>query len=325
MALMKAIALLLALAVCAGGSAAAETSLLLIGNKAEDTLSFADTKTFKEIARIKTGRGPHEVVVTPDGRKAFVANYEGPGDSISVVDVPARKELRRIDLGGKCAPHGIALTRDGAKLYATCENTRTVIEIDVATEQIARSFKTDQNGTHMLALAPDDRTLYTTNIGSGTATVINLENGEVVTHIKTGAQCEGVDVTPDGRQVWTTNRAADNLSVIDTATNEVVATIECPGFPIRLKFTPDGKRALVPCAKSNELAVFDVETRKEIARVKTGSGPVGLLIAADGSRAYVAYTGDSTVAVFDLAKMEVIGTIPSGQGSDGLALAVFRE
>ena len=322
---MKIRSLFVVFLFVAASSANAKTSLLLIGNKSEDTLSFVDTATLKEVAKTATGRGPHEVEVTPDGRTAFVANYEGPGDSISVIDVPAQKESSRIELGEHRAPHGLVLNSTGTKLYATCEKSQTVIEIDVESRQIVRSFNTGQKGTHMLAITPDDRTIYTADMGSDTATVINLENGEVMTHIKTDAECEGIDVSPDGKQVWTSNRAADNLSVIDSATNKVVATIGCAGFPIRVKFTPDGKQALVPCAKSNELAVFDVETRKEVKRVSTGSMPVGVLVEPGGRRAFVAYTGDSTVAVFDLETMEETAKIPSGKQADGMALATFSD
>ncbi|MBA2433070.1 MAG: beta-propeller fold lactonase family protein [Chthoniobacterales bacterium] len=322
---MKALSLFVVVLLTCGSLAQAKTSLLLIGNKSEDTLSFVNTATLEEVAKTATGRGPHEVVATPDGRTAFVANYEGPGDSISVIDVPAHKETSRIELGEHRAPHGLALNRAGTKLYATCEKSQTVIEVDVESKQIVRSFNTDKKGTHMLALTPDDRTIYTADIGSGTATVIDLQNGEVVTHIETGAECEGIDVSPDGKQVWTSNRAADTLSVIDTATNKVVATMKCAGFPIRVKFTPDGKRVLVPCAKSNELAVFDVESQQEIKRVSTGTAPVGVLVEPGGRRAFVAYTGDNTVAVFNLETMEVTDKIPSGKQADGMALATFSE
>lgn len=296
------------------------SALLLIGNKSEDTLSFVDARTLKEVAKTTTGRGPHEVVVTPDGKKAFVSNYEGPGDSISVVDVGTRKELRRIDLGEHRAPHGLAVNRAGTKLYATCERSQTVIELDVAAEKILRAFKTGQKGTHMLVLTPDGRKLYTGNMGSGNSTVIDLVKGEVIAQIKTGANCEGVDVTPNGKEVWTTNNADDSLSVIDTATDQVVAVIPCPGFPIRVKFDPAGKRALVPCGRSNELAVFDVATRQETKRIKTGRFPVGVLIEPDGARAYVAYTADSAVAVYDLKTLDVLGKIAAGKQADGMAL-----
>src|SRR6266567_1604689 len=191
-------AVLLAASAAYGES---EPALLLIGNKSEDTLSFVDACTLKEVAKTTTGRGPHEVAVTPDGKKAFVSNYEGPGDSISVVAVSARKELGRIPLGEHRAPHGLAVSRDATKVYATCERSQSVIELDVATEKIVRVFKTDQKGTHMLVLTPDGKKLYTGNMGSGSSTVIDLVKGDILTQIKTGANCEGVDVTPDGKQV----------------------------------------------------------------------------------------------------------------------------
>src|SRR5690606_38590073 len=134
-----------------------------------------------------------------------------PGDSISVIDVAARQEKSRIPLGEHKAPHGLALNSDGSKLYATCERSESVVEIDVATGKITRAFNTGQKGTHMLVLTSDDKKLYTGNMGSGSCTVIDLVKGEVIKHLKTGATCEGVDITPDGRQVWTTNNGDDTL------------------------------------------------------------------------------------------------------------------
>jgi YVTN family beta-propeller protein len=212
-----------------------EPPLLLIASKRDGIVTFVDTATREALARATTGRGPHELVVTPDGTTAFVANYEGPGDSLSVIDVAARKERRKIPLGRYRAPHGLQLNRDGTKLYVTCERSRAVVELDVATEQITRAFETGQEVTHMLVLTPDGKKLYTANIGSGSATAIDLGRGEVVARIPTGAGCEGIDVTPDGKQVWVTNREAGTVSVIDTATDRVVATMPCAGTPIRVK------------------------------------------------------------------------------------------
>jgi YVTN family beta-propeller protein len=300
---------------------AARPRLLLVGNKAEDTLSFVDADTRQVLATTTTGRGPHEVAATPDGRKAFVANYEGAGDSISVIDVEARKELRRIPTDPYRQPHGLAVSSDGRTLYATCEQNRAVIELDVATEKITRHFDTGQSVTHMIALTPDGKRAYTANIGSGTSSPINLETGTVGTPIPTGPGCEGIAATPDGRFVWTANNAAGTLSVIDTHTDKVVETIPCPGFPIRVKFTRDGARALVSRAVSNDLAVYNAVTRKLIKHVPTGSTPVGLLIDPDGKRAYIANTAADRVSILDLQTLKITGEITAGKTPDGLAFA----
>jgi YVTN family beta-propeller protein len=302
------------------GAVPAAGDLLLIGNKSDDTLSFVDTATLKTLGTTTTGRGPHEVTVTPNGKWAFVANYEGPDDSISLIDVAARKEVRKIPLGEHRGPHGIQASRDGKFVYATCERTRSVIELEVATEKIRRAFTTDQNVTHMLVLTPDGKKLYTANIGSGTSTAINLTEGKVVAQIPTGAGCEGIDVTPDGKQVWTANREADTVSVINTASDKVVATLPARGFPIRVKITPDGKRALVSCAQTNELVVYDMATHKEIRRIPVGAVPVGILIEPDGGQAWVACTAANTVARFDLKTLEAAGQVSAGRQPDGLAL-----
>ena len=53
--------------------AAAET--LLIGNKGEDTLSLVALSSGTELARLPTGRMPHEIAVSPDGKQAAVVAW----------------------------------------------------------------------------------------------------------------------------------------------------------------------------------------------------------------------------------------------------------
>lgn len=293
--------------------------VLLVANKSDNTLSFVDSATFEVLATTTTGTGPHEVAVTPDGRWAFVANYEGHGDSISLIDIETQKEVRRISIDPYRQPHGIQVNADGTKVYATVEGSRAVIELDVATETVTRAFETGQNVTHMLVLTPDNRKIYTANIGSGNATAIDLTRSEVVKHINTGAGAEGIDVTPDGREVWVTNRAADTVSIIDTATDAVVATLPATGFPIRVKITPDGQRALVSCATEGNLKVYDVASRQLVDTIDTGAVPVGVLVEPDGSRAFIANTQANTVSVLDLDTMEITARITAGQTPDGLA------
>lgn len=292
--------------------------LLLVVNKQENTVAFVDTTTLKTIARAQTGHHPHEIAIAPDGKTAFVANY-GAGDSVSVIDVPKREEVRKIALGSYRDPHGIQVGPDG-RLYVTCEESRAVVVLDPSTGKVLQAVTTGQDTTHMLALVPGGKKLYTANLGSASATAIDLKAGKAVAQIPTGDGCEGVDVTPDGREVWTTNKAADTITVIDTAADKVLATLPCGRRPIRVKFTPDGRRALVACARSDAVAVFDVSRRVETHRIPTGAAPIGIVIDPSGSRAYVANTDANAISVIDLDSLKVVGTIPTGREPDGMAL-----
>ncbi|MEO6809010.1 MAG: beta-propeller fold lactonase family protein [Isosphaeraceae bacterium] len=301
----------------------AQGPLLLVANKGDDTVSFIDLDARQVVGLATTGRHPHELAVTPDGRTAFVANY-GAGDSISVIDVQTRKELRKISLGTYRDPHGIQVSRDGAKVYATCEASRVVIVIDVARGEIIRALDTGREVSHMLVLTPDETRLYAADLRSGSATAINLSTGKIEAQIPTGKGCEGIDVTPDGLEVWTSNKEAETLSIIDVLTNRVVATLPVAGRPIRVKITPDGRRALVSCVSRDQLAVIDVKTRREIQRIPVGRAPIGLVIEPNGQRAYVAETEEDRIRIINLVTLAPIGQIAVGREPDGMDLAIRK-
>jgi YVTN family beta-propeller protein len=299
---------------------AADRTILLVGNKSDNTLSWLDVDSGEILGTTTTGSGPHEVTITPDGKWAFVANYEGDGDSISLIDVEKMEEVRRISIDPYRAPHGIQASADGKSVFATVERSQAVIEIDIATEKVIRSFNTGQSVTHMLVLSQDAAKVYTASIGSGTSSVINLAAADSVKHIVTGAGAEGIDITPDGGHVWVTNRESDTVSIIDTQTDTKVADLAATGFPIRVKITPDGKYALVSAARSGDVIVFDVASRKLVKRVSTGATPVGIVIDANGERAFIANTQANTISVMSIPGFEITGTLRAGNTPDGMVL-----
>jgi len=343
-----ALALLLIVDPAAGPRPRAQTtapaqspSYLLVLNKAEATLAIIDPETMRVVGRVPTGEGPHEVATSPDGRTAYVANYGGqqPGHTLSVIDLAARKEVKRVDLGPFLRPHGIA--ERGGKIYFTSELARVVARYDPAADKVDLVVGTGQGITHMLALHPTRPVVYTTNILSNTATVIELEKRQDVpgppphvSHVQVGPQPEGIDVTPDGRELWVGHNQDGGISIIDTETLRVKETIKAGGMPIRIKFTPGGRYALVSSPTTGELTVFEAATRKEVKRLLVGSpaqgqppagqAPIGILISPDGRRAYVAVThigpkpDPGKVVRIDLEKMELAGSVETGQGPDGL-------
>lgn len=306
------------------GAQAATTSALLILNKVENTLAIVDPVTLRVLGKVPTGEGPHEVVASADGRIAYVANYgtqQKVGNSISIIDIAARREIKRLELGPLVRPHGIVLAN--GKVYFTAEVNRVIARYDPAQDKIDLIIGTGQSITHMLVMTPDGKRAYTTNIVSGTVTSIDftLPVHQQVTQIEVGKGPEAIDVSPDGRELWVGQNGDGNISIIDTSTNKVKETIKVGEIPIRVRFTPDGKRVLVSDPKAGELVVLDAATRKEIKRLKVTGTPVGILVTPDGSRAFIAAMEANKVIVLDLAKLEITGAIEAGQGPDGLAWA----
>ncbi len=308
----------------ASSAQAATASVLLVLNKVENTLAIVDPVTLRILGKVPTGEGPHEVIASADGRTAYVANYgtqQTVGNSLSIIDIAARKETKRVELGPLRRPHGIVLS--GGKIYFTAEVNRVVARYDPAADRVDWIMGTGQSITHMLVITPDGKRAYTANIVSDTVTSIDFTAPvpAQVSQIQVGKQPEGIDISPDGRELWVGQNGDGGISIIDTATNKVKETIKVAQVPIRVKFTPDGRRVLVSDPKAGELVIMDAATRKEIKRLKIEGTPVGVLVTPDGSRAFVAAIEANKVMVIDLQKLEVTGSIEPGQGPDGLAWA----
>jgi YVTN family beta-propeller protein len=299
---------------------------LLVLNKEEATLAIVDAATGQAVGKVAVGEGPHEVVT--DGVHAYVSNYGArtPGSSLSVVDLAARKEVRRVDLGALRRPHGLALV-DG-KVYFTAETNRVVGRYDPAADRVDWIMGTGQAGTHMVLVRPGGSPIVTTNIGSDTVSILELGTSPpvwTVTTLQVGKGPEALDVSPSGAELWVAHSRDGGVSVIDLATRTVAATVDLrTKRSNRLKFTPDGRFVLISDLDAGDLVVVDARTRTEVRRLPLGRSPEGILVTQDGTRAYVAVTGDHFVAVVDLATLSVTGKVQTGAGPDGMAWVAAR-
>jgi len=318
---------------------------LLALSKREHTLAIVDPASLKVIARLPVGQDPHEVIASADGTKAYVSIYGfGRYHSLSVLDPVAQKALPDIDTGALNGPHGLAVAN--GNIWFTAEGAKAISRFNPSSNSIDRILGTGQNRTHMLYVTSDEKKIYTTNVSSGTVSI--LEAGALAptgppggaqprtapvepvpqgmdwnqTLIQVGKGDEGFDVSPDGRELWTANAQDGTLSVIDLGRKEVIATIDA-NIPAsnRLKFTPDGKRVFIASLRGSDVVVYDAASRKEFKRVPVGHGAAGILMDPAGGRVFVACSPDNYIAVIDLKTLAVTGHIDVGGQPDGLAWA----
>jgi YVTN family beta-propeller protein len=307
-----------ALALLAAHPLAAQT--LIVGNKGEDTVSFIDLATAKERARVATGKMPHEIAISPDGKQAAVVAYGGT--TIDVFDVAGAKKLRTIDLAPNQRPHGLLWLADG-RLIATTEASQSIAI--VAPDGKVTGIKTDQQGSHMVAITPDAARAFIANIGSGTVSVIDLVAGKKLRDIATGGKPEGIAVTPDGRQLWVGDLDAPRVQAFDTASYERLSVITVEPVAIRVLASPDGTWIATSNIGAGSISLID-PAKLQVARTITVSGEqaagqVTLLFSPDSKRLYAAETGRDQVAEIDIASGKVLRRISVGKNGDGLAIA----
>ena len=330
-------------------------SALLALSKTDHTLAIVDPVTLKVLTKVPVGADPHEVIASSDGKTAYVSIYGGGSlHEINVIDLVNQKALPSIDTKPFLGPHGITFV--AGKVWFTAEGSKAVARFDPATKQFDWAMGTGQDRTHMIYVTPDAKKVYTTNVSSGTVSILvdtlmqfggprpggNQPAGAtppagspppgfrpqprrdwVQTVIPVSRGSEGFDVSPDGKQLWTAAADDGTIAVIDLATKKVTDKIDAKVLAAnRLQFTTDGKMVLISSLRNGDIVVYDAMSRKEMKRVNIGHGAAGILMDPDGSRAFIGCTGDNYVAVIDLKKLEVVGHIDVGGGPDGLAWAV---
>mgnify|MGYP000907642529 CR=1 FL=1 len=314
--------LLLLSAAMLGQPAAAPSGTLLVGNKGEDTVSFIDLATGQELGRAATGRMPHEIAISPDGRHAAVVSYGAAG--IDIFDVATRAKLRTIDLSPNAGPHGIVWLPDG-RIVATTERSQSLTIVDTNLYDRVSAIATGQRGTHMVAVSPDRSRAYTANIADGTVSVLDLANGAKLRDLNVGGNPEGIALTPDGRTLWVGDLQGARVQAFDTASMERVAEIATGPTPIRVLASPDGRWIVTSNLGCGCLTVIDAQTRAAVRTIEVSgaqqAGQVTILFSADGARLYAAETGRNQVAEVDLASGNVLRRIAAGANGDGLAIA----
>jgi YVTN family beta-propeller protein len=213
-----------ALLILASGAARAQppapapvTGTLLVGNKGENTLSFIDLASGRELGRAATGRMPHEIAVSPDGRRAAVVAYGGR--SIDIFDVRTRARLRTLDLSPNDGPHGIVWLADG-RILATAERSQSLVVVDPARAWAVTAIATGQSGTHMVAVSPDARRAYTADIASATVTIVDLAAGRRLGSFRLGGAPEGIALGADGRHLWIADNEGARVQAFDAAAME---------------------------------------------------------------------------------------------------------
>jgi YVTN family beta-propeller protein len=323
--------LVVLLPVATAAGAQAPSAALLVLEKGDRSLAIVDPDRLEVVARVDAGEDPHEVVAAEDGRHAYVSNYGAfstPGQTLTVVDLEAKRTLPPVSLGALRAPHGLALA--GGRVYFTAEGSKAIARYDPGTGKVDWVLGIGQNRTHMLVVAPDLDRIFTSDVNSDTVTILDrAEGGDVsgwtMTHLPVGGGPEGFDVSPDGKELWAANSHDGTVSIVDVNARRVVETLTLgTKRSNRLKFTPDGERVLVSDLGTGDLLVLDAGSRRERKRINLGHGAAGILIAGDGARAYVAVSPDDAVAVVDLRTLAVTGRIPTGKGPDGMAWATRR-
>jgi len=299
---------------------------LVVANQKDHTLLVVDPENRRELAKISVGVNGHEVIVSKDGRFAYVPIYGNAGvgrpgtdgSTIDVIDLQERKLAATIDLGKPLRPHRAELGPDGL-LYVTAELANAVGVIDPSTRKLLAEIPTGEPQSHTLVLSLDGHRGYTAKVSAGSVSVLALVKRNLIAMMPVAKSFQRISISPDGLRVFTHDQDAPRIAVIATATNKITNWIELPDVAYASAPTPNGRWLLAVSLGANRLHVVDLQTLKVVRSLEVPERSSEILIRPGREIAYVSGTGAGKIAVLDLRSWIMQPPIDLTPGVDGLA------
>lgn len=200
-------------------------------------------------------------------------------------------------------PGGFAIDEKNGIIYVALNRNNTIGVVNLNTGKLekqipvgiapytvliskGKAYVTNWGGRHpnsndMSALSSGTPVVIDSKTGvasSGTVSVINLADYQVISEITVSLHPCGMALSPDSSFLYVANANSDLVSVIDTRSDKMIKSI----------------------------------STKPMEELPFGSAPNSVAVAPNGKTLYVANGGDNLLSVFDLSKFKLTGLIPTG-------------
>ena len=242
--------------------------VILVVQKSDHSLGYYDLDTLEELARVAVDPFPHEFTLSADGRVAYLAHFgvalaEHPGEggnTVSIVDVAARRRVGTVQCGDYRRPHDVALDERGT-LYAVSEGTSHLLVVrDPASGRLDGAIPTGGMGSHMVSVLRDGSVAFCSNMESGTVTaVFPWEPDRPAMVLPAGKHAEGSVFDADERRLYVMNRESAEITIIDVRQLRVFGSIPTPPGPVRV--CRDEDRLLVALYHGRGLLIVQDDIR----------------------------------------------------------------
>ncbi|MEE8155848.1 MAG: cytochrome D1 domain-containing protein [Phycisphaerales bacterium] len=230
---------------------------IIVTAEAERKLLVVNVETGAVEKAIDTdAQGSHMVVLSPDAKRAYVANI-GSG-SLTAIDLAKSERIKIVQTGR--GAEGMDISPDGREIWVANRAEDTVSVVDTESLEVVATLKCATFPIR-LKFTPDGERVLVSNARSGDVAVFDAHSREILKRIE---MAKG----------WQPPTDADG-NVFSQGP-----------VPIGILIPPDGKHAYVANTNVNRVTVIDLETLTITGRLTAGLRPDGLgysplVLAAD--------------------------------------------
>lgn len=305
----------------------------LLAANAVDTMTIDHLEQTARI--IKNVNNPKSVVISPNGRYAYVNNLEGMNTMIINTDSYEVESV--IEHTGK--PVEFAFTKGGRYVWISyfrllekgyprelgVERNYNYPSVVVVYDTLEKALvnRIDVGVIpKVLAVSPDERLVVVANWNSDDISVIRTDSMTVVKTIKVGLIPRGMEFTPDGQYLYVCNFGSSTLSKINVLALEEELVIKNVGYkPRDIVITKDGKYAYFSCFGDGAFRKLDLSTDEVVDKMKIGSEPRSVCMTRNNKYVFVVNYESESVDLIDTETFTKVFSQPTDHGSVGVALS----
>jgi YVTN family beta-propeller protein len=195
-----------------------------LGDKTTDpgSLGIMDLTTGKLVKNIAVQAQSERFDITPDGKRAYVANLVG--QSISVVDLEKGEVIETI-ASPERLPFNVLISPKGLRAFVGNVMGNSIIEIDTETNKVLSTIKTAA-GPNGMTFTPDGDNILITNVYAGRMQAYNLSAKVLNEGSFVGLLPGFIRLAPDGLKGIFVRPYGRQVSIFDGTTMQVIENIE---------------------------------------------------------------------------------------------------
>ena len=151
------------------------------GDEKDGGVTIIEAATSKVAAKISTGAGQHDIVISSDNRFAFISNRES--GTVSIVDIRKLEKLEDVKVGP--GPVSMALSNLSKALYVASEVDGTVTVIEEQTQHVIARMKT-KPGARSIRFAPQGRYGFVLNPKESLVHIFDAASNRMLHEVNVG-------------------------------------------------------------------------------------------------------------------------------------------
>ena len=210
--------------------------------RGNNTAVIIDSAT-NQIVKTIPVKGPHNCVAPVGGSNDYIYCEEQRSFDIVKIDMKKMEIADTIKVNGEARP--FVITPDQKTMYVALSALSGFAAVDIATDMITEVVLPPTHGnpctiepgntpTHGIALTPDLKKLWITDIPGSGVYVYDLATKKLSEKISVGKCPNWFAITSDGKYVAVTNSESNSVSIIDAKSQKVLSEIPVGKGPKRI-------------------------------------------------------------------------------------------